>query len=137
LSLLKYFRIVLWLCGTLFAITMYWFVVPRIAHPVLIAVAWSLEYVGNLTLAVIPARGKTMSWHTVFAQVMAVGMLSLAYLFWIGLPGVYGGLELVFSLAMTMLVILMATDRRRFIFYELPFIFLSHGSILVAALALR
>jgi len=86
---------------------------------------------------VIPARGKTLGWHTVFAQGMAVGMLSLAYLFWIGLPGVCGGLELVFSLAMTMLVILMATDRHRFIFYELPFIFLSHGSILVAALALR
>jgi len=137
LSLLKYFRIVLWLCGTLFAITIYWLVVPRTTHPVLVAAAWSLEYIGNLALAVIPARGKTLGWHTVFAQVMAAGMLSLAYLFWINLPGAYSVLELVLSLAMTILVVLMVADRRRFIFYELPFIFLSHGSILVAVLALR
>lgn len=66
---------------------------------------------------------------------MGVGMLAMAYLFWLSLPR-FVELEAVIAFAMTLSAILTLSDRKHYILYELSFIFLSHISILVAALAL-
>lgn len=63
-------------------------------------------------------------------------MLSMAYLFWFSLSK-FVGLEAVIALTMSLLAALTLTDRRRYIVYELSFIFLSHVSILIAVLALN
>lgn len=134
--LLNRFRTILWVCGTLFAITVYGYIVTRINHAPLIAGAWTLTYAGNLFAAIIPARDKRLRLHNICAQAMGIGMLMMAYLFWLNLHGVYAGVEACLSLAMTLLMVLTFTDRSRYIFYELSFIFLSHASILVAVLAI-
>lgn len=136
-SLLNHFRNLLWLCGTLFAITVYGYVVPKIGQPTLLAGAWSLTYLGNLLAATIPARDEKLKLHNVCAQAMGIGMVAMAYLFWFNLSGAYAGLEAYIAFAMTLLGVLTLVDKGRFIFYELSFIFLSHVSILVAAIALR
>jgi hypothetical protein len=134
--LLNHFRRTLFICGTLFAVTVYGYLVPRISSSELLAATWTLTYVGNILAAVIPARDKTIKYHYLSAQAMAVGMLLMAYTFAISLTGVYGEIEVYISVAMSLLGIMTFVDKSRFIVYELLFIFMSHISILVAALAL-
>jgi hypothetical protein len=134
---LWYFRIVLWLCGSLFAVTMYGYIVPHIRLGGLQAAAWSLTYFPELILGVFPAKGNTIRFHTFMAYLMAFGMLSSAILFAVALFGNFALIESLISGIMVVLSILTITDKRHFIFYELPFIFFAHGSILVAAYALR
>jgi len=131
--LLRYFRIILWLCGTLFAFTMYGYIIPRIKLAFPIAIAWSVQYLGEVLLACIPARGKSLRNHTILAQVMALGMLLLSYLFYVASAGLAANLQLGLSIVMTILALLTFIDKPRFIWYELPFIYLSHISIVVAA----
>ena len=135
--LLNHFRKILWISGTLFAITVYFFIVPHVGHPFFLAAAWTLTYAGNLALALIPARDKTVRFHSLLAQAMAFGMLAMAYLFWLDLPGSYSKVELGLSLTMSLLAIMTIVNRNNFIFYELPFLFLSHTSILVAAVTIN
>jgi len=134
--LLNRFRTILWICGTLFALTVYGYICPRIDHAALLITAWTLTYVGNLLAAVIPARDKKLKLHNICAQAMGIGMVVMTYWFWLNLHSVYAGIEAGISLAMTLLVVLTFADRSRYIFYELSFIFLSHASILVAVFAL-
>ncbi len=136
-ALLTRFRIILLTCGSLFAITMYWFVVPKIDHALWILVAWSAVYFCEVVLAIVPARKDSFRSHALFAQAMAVAMLALAFLFSWSLHGTYANIELLVSLAMSSLLFAGLTDKMRFLVYELLFIFLSHASILVAVVALR
>ena len=46
------FRAILWVCGTLFSITMLFFIAPRL-HSVLIFVVWSLTYIFEILLGVV------------------------------------------------------------------------------------
>lgn len=134
--LLRRFRNILLLCGTLFAIAMYAFIVPKVSSAIWVFVAWTASYTSNMLLAVIPARGKTQWVHTVIARIMGGGMLALAYLFWQHLPTPYATLELPITIAMSALALMTIIDVRRFVFYELPFLYLSHISIVIAAAAL-
>lgn len=135
--LLRQFRTILWTCGLLFAITMYWFIGPRVPHPFWIEAAWTVELGGNWLAALIPARNKTLVVHNVLAQTMAVGMLALAYGFWWDLSGRAEVIELMLAVSITVFTLLTFLDKRRFIVYEMLLIFFSHFSILVAAIALR
>lgn len=134
--LLRRFRLTLVVCGTLFAVTVYGYLVPRINDSVLLLATWTLTYLGNLLAAALPARARTAKHHYFSAQAMAVGMLLTAFVFTSNLSGVYSEIELYISVAMSLLGIMTFVDKSRFIIYELLFIFLSHVSILVAALAL-
>jgi len=136
LQALRYFQVVLWVCGTLFAITMYFYLIPRISYSAPQAAAWSLTYFSEMLLAAIPASGKNIKLHNILSFGMGLGMLGSAYLFVISLDGIYAGLELLISAAMTALGLATFFDRKRFIFYELPFIYLAHISILIALMAL-
>ena len=78
---LAFFRIVLITCSTLFAISMYGFVIPRAGSNGLQFVAWTVTYISALLLAILPAHGKTLHWHNLFAMFMFIGMLDTAVLF--------------------------------------------------------
>ena len=136
-STLTYFRAVLWVCGLLFAVTMYFFVVPRVAHALLQAIAWSITFLCEVLLGVFPAMGKTARLHDVLAGTMAIGMLIMAYLLSWSLQGSAMHVEIVVALVMSILGFGAVVNRRNFIFYELPFIFLAHITIVVAAIGLR
>ena len=136
-QLLIRFRWVALTCSTLLAITIYWFIAPRNHYGLLQSLAWSLEYLGGILMLVFPAKDKLLELHNICAQAMAVGMLALAYLFLPVLHGDYFVLGLVSALAMTLFGIATVLDKRHFIVHEMSFIFISHITICVAALALR
>ncbi len=134
-KVLSRFRNILLLCGILFAITMFGFYAP-FSNYVLPAIFFSgLMIGGEVTTAIVPASGKTVRLHRISAKVMALGMFGLAYLFYFDTTGTYAQVELYIALIMTLLVPLTFLDKKRFVFYELAFIFLSHVSILIAVLA--
>lgn len=133
---LRYYRVVLWTCGPLFAITMFAFILPRIAHPLITGVACAIIISGEMLVGLFPAQRGKVTMHDIIAGVMGGAMIALAYLFAWNLDGSYAYIELVFALCMTLLGFLCLAHRKRYLFYELPLIFLSHFSILVAAIAL-
>lgn len=135
--LLAHFRRILVLCGTLFAVTMYLYVGPQASHSGWIIVAWTMTYFGELSLAIVPAHKGTMRLHNIFGLAMASGMLAMAYLFSLELSGYYRIFELLIFIVMTAMGVSMIIDKKHFIFYELGFIFLSHISIVIVAVALR
>ncbi len=133
-TLLIRFRHTLLLCSTLFAVSVYFFIAPAAKYPWLIIGAWTLEYVGVIIAALLPAKGKTFYPHVAAAQCMGAGMLLLPFAFWKNTAGVGSVLELCLALAMTVFAILIYADKRRYIFHELAFIYLSHFTIVLAAL---
>ena len=64
-------------------------------------------------------------------------MLATVFIFAISLHGNFAIIEGALTIVMTILASLTILDGRKFIFYELPFVYLSHVSILLAALAVR
>lgn len=133
---LKQFRNILLLCGTLFSVTVFGFIIPNFTWPLALMVVWSLAYLANAAIAFIPAANRTASLHAKLAQLMAASFLAAAYLLALGLSGDYADLELFIAFTMSLLAILTLTDTRHFVVYELAFIYLSHLSILLASLAL-
>ena len=134
--LLRRFRIILWLCGTLFAVAMYGYVIPKSMLPVLVFIAWSIVIVGEFLVSFLPAKGKTRRAHEVSAQCMAFGMGATAFLFLFDLTGAYLVIGVSIALIMALLAAATFIDPRRFILYELLFLYLSHASIVLAALFL-
>jgi hypothetical protein len=130
--LLRRFRNILWLCGTLFAVAMYGYAIPHSAYSVWLFGAWTLVYLGDIFAGSIPAKGATRHLHELCAQLMAVGMVGTAFVFWLSLTGVPSIIELGIACVMLMLAVATFINPRRFIFYELPFLYLSHISIVVA-----
>jgi hypothetical protein len=133
---LTYFRIVLVVCGTLFAVTMFGFLIPKVHYSLYLLIAWVVYYGDELLLAIVPARG---TWeyrlHNVFAYAMAAGMLATAFIFIISLHGLPATLEVVGMAVMAVAGIMTFIDRKRYILYELAFIYTSHLTILTAAIA--
>lgn len=136
-KLLYSFRNILIICGLLFAVTFYRFILPRTSGQLLAFSVGTLLFAGELLTAVLPAQGNVLRLHEATSRVMAFGMLSLGFAFCIKTAGIYSVIELIFTFGMAALGLLTFLDKQRFIFYELPFIFTSHFSILVAALAVR
>ncbi len=135
-QLLIYFRNVLWTCGTLFAITVYGLLVPRTVLAIPLCIAWTITYLGNLLLAIVPARNHTVRLHNFFAQTMGAGMLGMACIFWLSFTGIYATFEIALAILMTILGAMAFIDKKRFIVYELSFLFASHITIVVAAIGL-
>lgn len=136
---LSQFRLILLLCGILFAVTLFGFIVPNTPNKLLVFVASVAIIGGELLAGIIPAHKSTVKIHEALAGIMGLGMLAFPYIFWGDLTGMFKGLEAFLAIAMTLAVILMFTDRSKklFVTYELSFIFASHISIVLAALALR
>lgn len=134
---LGYFRLVIWVCGVLFALTLFLFIAPKLHYELFSTISAAAVIVCEMLLGTFPASGRTVAAHNILAYAMsiAMGCLSLAYA--LHLPQPYAGVEAIFTMCIAMLGALAVFDRKRIIFYELPFIFLSHFSMVVAALALR
>jgi hypothetical protein len=135
-STLRYFQIVLWLCGTLFAISMYFYVIPRARLPLWQTIAWTATYTSEMLLAFLHAANETEKVHNLLSFIMGAGMLSSAYIFTAAFQNMTQHVELAIAVTMTLLGGLTFLDNKRYIFYELPFIFLAHISILVASISL-
>src|SRR5665213_382509 len=134
--LLATFRVVLVTCSTLFTVSIYWFIAPRLYNGIPVTIVWTWTYVNILLAATLPARDKTLHPHILTAQCMGAGMLALAYVFWKSLSGNYASIELAIALSMSILAVLTYVDMKHYIIHELAFIYLNHASIVVAALAL-
>ena len=135
--LLTRFRNTLLICSSLFAASIYFFIAPSANLGLWIVGAWTLEYVGVIVAAYLPAKGKTFYLHLAGAQAMGLGMLLLAFAFWKNYKGIGSNIELTISATMFILALLTLFDKRRYIFHELGFIYLNHLSIVVAALLLK
>lgn len=138
-KLLVRFRNILLFCGSLFAISMFGFIVPRAPHALPVLVLGIGMMTGELLVGIIPAQNSTRRLHESLAALMGASMLILPFVFWYSFTGAYKLSEALLALSMLALLSLMASDtyRKNFVTYELAFIFLSHISIVVAALALR
>jgi hypothetical protein len=137
-QLVNWFRVVTAVVSTLFAVTMYFFIIPRVQYGALLFVVWTIGWVSDLLLATFPERGTIERLlHSFFAYTMALVFILIAVVFIFSFSGGYRLVEIGITASMLILAMLAQLDRKRFIFYELPFIYLSHFSILVAALAVR
>ncbi len=131
--LLRRFRNILWLCGTLFSVAMYCFIIPKSSYSLWLFVAWTAVYAGNLLAGTLPAKGTTRRKHELSAKLMALGMLATAFIFWLDSSS---SIQLAITIAMACLGSATLFDTKRFIFYELPFLYLSHVSIIIAVITL-
>jgi hypothetical protein len=91
---------------------------------------------GELLASLLPARNKTLHMHNVLAQIMAIGMLGLVLLFSLRLHQ-YQFIEVTLLVIMCTMALLTFADKKRYIVYEMTYIFSSHLTILIAAIALR
>lgn len=134
---LRDFRAILWVCGTLFSITVLFFISPRLDSLVM-TIVWSLTYICEVALGVVPDHpGWKSRWHNIFAYGMALGFLITAVYFCFALQGIYQILSVFILVGMVGSVALTAINRKYFLFYELGYIYLSHIGIVIATLALR
>lgn len=136
-ALLRRFRNILLLCGMLFGITVFGFIAPRSGNALPVTVFGILMIGGELIAAIVPAHGKTLVPHLVLAHAMAIGMLGLGVTFSIALTGMFAALAAVLTVGMVAFSALTFADKRHYMVYELAFIFSSHFSVVVAALALK
>jgi hypothetical protein len=137
---LRYFRIVLWTCTTLFGITMFFYILPRINNKVStqLLIVFLFSIICYFLLGVFAARGKVENiLHNIFADGIALGGIVGTFILQKYLSSPYKEAEITLLLAMIVLSILALSDKKRYIIYELQFIFASHFTIIVAALALR
>lgn len=109
-------RTILWVCISLFAITLYLFIIPRIHHSIYVFIAWTFAFISEALLGFFPAEGKTEKLHSALAALMGFSFLVLAILFPISLSRSYSILEYGFSATMIFLGLLsIVYYRSRFI----------------------
>ena len=131
------FRAILWVCGTLFSITVLFFIAPRL-HSLFMYIVWAITYTFEVLLGIVPDHpGKKHWWHCLFSYGMALGFLITAIYFAVKLPEGYQLISVYVLAAMVGMVATVGFDKKRFLFYELGYIYLSHIGIVIAALALR
>ena len=131
-----YFRLILWVCGPLFALTMFGYVAP-VLHNSLLRLCLGLAIAGEMLLGlVLPTGGKATTIHQSLAALMGCGMIGSTACF-IYLLNSFREVQLFCLLGMVGLSLyaIIITHRRKFVFYELCFIFLSHLSLVLAALS--
>jgi hypothetical protein len=131
------FRSILYPCSILFGITNLALIAPLSGMPVAIAMAAIVMCGCEIVLATIPAtHGLSKRLHNIFANTMGAAMFALAVLYWAVLAGAPRRLMVVVVVVMALLFVGTVVDRKRFVFYELPYIYLSHLSILIVAVSL-
>jgi len=137
-KLVNWFRAASAICPTLCSVTIYFLIVPNVRYGVALFVVWSICYASELLLALFPERGTIeKQLHGFFAYSMGLTMLVTAFILALTLSDGYRTFEIGVTVGMLVLGVLTQLDRKRFIFYELAFIYSSHASILIAAIALK
>jgi len=110
------FRIILWGCDLLFALTVFGYLMPHLAQPVAILLFGGLMIGGELFVAIVPARRRTLQLHETIARIMAAGMLGLAYTFFVVCSGLAATVEMLLAGIMSLLAIMALINRSRFCF---------------------
>jgi hypothetical protein len=82
----------------------------------------------------LPRDGREEIWHNIFAYTMGFAMLGLASSSVLVLPKLTS-VAAIIAVSMAAVAIIGPRRRRHYIFYELAFIFLSHASMIIIALA--
>ena len=137
-ELVKQFRIASVVVSTLFTITIFFFIVPKVHYGSTLFVVWATCYISELLVSVFPERGTIeKQLHSFFGYNMALCMVLTTLVLIFSFNGGVRTLELAIFISMLILGAVGQIDRKRFIFYELPFIYMSHASILVAVVALE
>lgn len=136
---LMIFRATIFFGGSLIAFAVFFFIVPKIEYSLSIAISFAVVYLSELLLSIFPDNNSdifTPNLHRVFGYSMALGMLITATMLSFGLDGTAAHIEVMLVILMLALSLGGILHRKRFIFYELLFIFTSHISVLVAIFAL-
>ncbi len=133
---LRQFRVILIVCGILISIMVYFLLIPNMASGKWLFIFYTMILFCELSLAIFPAGpGMSGRIHDALAYSMGFGMLGLAISFALILNGGYSVAEYVILGLMISLCLISLKFWDYMILFELPFIFLSHMSILLAAIA--
>lgn len=135
---LRQFRVILIVCGILISIMVYFLLIPNISSGIWLLILYSMIISCELSLALFPAGpGMSGRIHDALAYSMGFGMLGLVISFALILNGGYSIAEYVILGMMISLCLLSLKFWDYMILFELPFIFLSHTSILLAVIAVK
>lgn len=129
-----YFRTLMLVCPLLFAITGLWFVHCRLENTTITALWLTTIFCCMMAGIFLPTHGREKLLHTFSAVIMGLAMLALAAAGAVIVPRYNAVLWLIF-VVMAALAIIGPRQKRHYIMYELGFIFLSHVSMVVIALA--
>jgi hypothetical protein len=131
----KDFSTILVVCGLLFAIAMQFYILPSIDAGIFLILVWYITIISELSLAFLPAsHGWKLIAHNIISFIMATSMFVLAIIFAIYTDGIFTVMATIICIAMFVLAVLAAVKRHNFVKYELPYIFLSHMSVINLAL---
>lgn len=129
---LWYFRIVLWVSGVLFGLSIYT-TIFQFRYSFWVFIATNLAIGGTLLLAIFPMREKwSISIHNATAHVMALGMVLLALVFGLGSEGIVAFVQYSFFIAMLACAFIATRWPNYFIHFEMLFICTAHISIITA-----
>ena len=129
----RYFRLVLWICGPLFGITIVYYLTPKITD---LWITFSLiaVVICEIFTGIFLPRSRTgIVLHGIAAYGMAVCMLLGAVGLALSVPS-FAWIVWVLTGVMLVCATMATMKHGKFLFYELMFIFLSHASIVVACL---
>jgi len=132
---IQYFRLILWVCGPLFGLTAIFFIAPHLQLPILTALLTLMVGLEMLVGVFPPVDTKQKMIHEIIAYAMAVCMLASGIMLAVWLPH-FAWVEWILIGLMLMCAVVALSRRTAFIFYELGFIFMSHLTLVVAALVL-
>lgn len=133
---IRYFRTILWICGPLFGLTALFFMASRINNAVLVYL-WAAIVILEILVGVFPPINKPKKLlHEIIAYSMAFLMFCAGILVAVRLDRIAALLEWLLVGCMIFFAIGGYFHRTRYIYYELGFIFSSHLTLVVAAIAL-
>jgi hypothetical protein len=131
----KEFAVILLVCGLLFAVAMQFYILPYIDAGIFLLIVWYVTIVTELSLAFLPASyGWKLKVHNFVSFSMATSMWMLTGAIAVFTNGIFAIITSVILLAMFVLALLAGVKRHNFVYYELPYIFLSHISVILLAL---
>ncbi len=127
--------IILWVCASLFTFSVFQLIVPNLEAGFWLGIAWIIGISCELLLPFIPASsGLTKRIHNFLAFSMVSGMALVTFLFSIYLNGLYAIGEIIIFILMFIVGITALKLRKHFIYFQLPYIYLSNLSVIVAVL---
>lgn len=130
------YRIFMFLCPVLFAITGLLYVAPRL-HDVVAIVLWMISVGGCIIAGIFMSQGGWRSiLHNIGAYAMGIAMLGLAVRLAIVSPGLNKALWAISFIMVLLAFVGKVLQRKYYVIYEIGFIFLSHISMILVTVAL-
>jgi hypothetical protein len=134
---MRLFRIIVIPGTSLFALSVFFYILPRVTNVSLIAVVSAITLLSGILLALIPANaGKKLSLHGWSATIMSLSSLALVFIFSNQLTDWRSELLLSFGLIMILLIVFALRYPKKFLYFELPFIWLCNLSVLITVMTI-